>query len=538
MKRSTDPWPWLLAAISIATRAPLTPSTLYDFDAAAFAEALRSFEPLRFHPHPPGYTFYVLTTKFIHSLVTDSTAALGLASVCAAAATTCAIYLFGRSLEGRRTGLVAAALYLASPLAWTYGAVQGTYGFGALGATLVGWLAWRRLEGDAIRPAWLGLCAAVAAGFRPDTAVVLSPLLLIACALSPHGAGFRSRLLAVLEAALVGVVGLTSWILPAASASGSLAGYGAAVRRQWEAVGFSNAEDQFSALVFRAVNVAKVSIYGGFALGPIGAFAFLLGLRTVWRHPRMSPASKVTLLAWLAGYAGLSVGIAFGQPGMMLTTLPAACLVAAIALSKLPPTNGVHWAAPAVAVAASALWFLAPPLSPRGFFDSTSGLLTKLSTELLLFTEPGIDLIDDELGGAIHRLAETSPAEETVVLTNVASSTRAMWALPDHHVSCYFAFAGFRSPIPSHDVGEPKGTWSLPPRARWLALLDADRHSISVRDQLSDRIVLPSNPASGATPNPHAVLRVFDLGGAWAIRFREGRIEPVGGSGVREVGAR
>ena len=535
MKRPVDPSPWILAAIAVATRLPFVPTTLYDFDAAAFAEAIGSFDPLRFHPHPPGYTFYVLITKLIHALGADAPAALGFASIIASAATTVALYVFARALGGRSVGLVAAGLFLASPLAWTYGAVQGTYGFGALGATLVAHLAWRRLSGSSIRPAWLGFGAAVAAGFRPDTAVVLSPLLTLSCALAPGSAGARQRILAVLEAAVAGLVGLALWIGPAASASGSVDGYRAAILRQWDAVSFSNAQDHFSWLLFHVVNLVKVAIYGGFALGPVGAPAFLLAIPALWRSTTRTPATKVTLAAWILGYAGLSIGIAFGQPGMLLVALPAACLTVALGLFSVPWLLDVRRTIATAAIATSALTFVAPPLSARGFFDSRASLASKLSSELLLFTRPGLSLVDRELGSAIDRLRTSYTPDQTVILTNVASSTRAMWALPEHRVACYFAFAGFGAPIPSRDVGEPRGTWSLPPRTRWLALLDPDRHSISIRDEIGDRLELvrgsPAPDDVGARP----VLRVFDLGGAWAIRFHEGRIQAVGGSGIQEV---
>jgi 4-amino-4-deoxy-L-arabinose transferase-like glycosyltransferase len=536
MKRFADPWAWALCAIAVCTRLPFVPSTLYDFDAAAFAEAIQTFDPLRFHPHPPGYTFYVVATKLIHALGVGPSFALCLASVFASAATTCAIYGFGKALGGRGVGLIASGMFLASPLAWTYGAVQGTYEFGALGATSVAYLAWRRLEGDAIRPAWLGLAAAVAAGFRPDTAVVLTPLLSISCALAPSSSGWPRRLASVAEGALAGLAGLALWIVPAASASGSIGGYRAAVLRQWEAVAFSNAQDHFSSLAFHGINVVKVGVYGGAALGPVGAIAFLLALRTVSRRTSLTPATKVTLWGWLLGYAGLAVGVAFGQPGMLLTALPAACLTIGLGFSDPHAESNVRRSVPIVAIVCSSLFFLAAPLlSPRGFFDAGASLPVKLSTELLLFTRPGIRLVDRELGAALDRLRAAYPSNQTVVLTNVASSTRAMWALPHHRVACYFAFAGFGAPIPSHDVGEPSGTWSLPPGTRWLALLDADRHSLAVTDQVGGRVSVGTATPDLDPRQPHPTLRVFDLQGAWAIRFRSGRIEAIGGSGLREA---
>src|SRR5262249_52068509 len=140
----------VLPAIAVLTRAPLMPRALADFDAAALAEALRTFDPIRFHPHPPGYALYVLAGKLVALSGLAPERALTWLSVFASAATAAALYGLGRALANRLTGWIATLLFLASPLAWTYGAAQGTYGFGALGATLLAHASWCRLSGHRV----------------------------------------------------------------------------------------------------------------------------------------------------------------------------------------------------------------------------------------------------------------------------------------------------------------------------------------------------------------------------------------------------
>ncbi len=530
-----DPTPWLLGALAIATRVPFVPASLYDFDAAAFAEAIASFEPLRFHPHPPGYTFYVLAAKAFHALGLDPPAALAAVSILASTATVVALYLFGRALADRRAGTVAASLYLASPLAWTYGAVQGTYGVGAACATAIAFGAWRRLEGTGPSAATLALAAGLAAGIRPDTAIVLAPLLLVAVVLSPQARVTRERLRALAQAVVAGTLGLALWIAPAASAAGSWAGYRTAVARQWEVVAFSNAQDRFSALLFHVVNVVKIVVYGGFALGPVGALLFVLCARRTWRSIHVSPSTKVVLFTWLGGYLALAGGVAFGQPGMLLTALPAACLAIGVGLTRASPLDagiaGTRCAAAALVLsAASFLW--APGLGQSAFFAARAPLPAKVSTELELFTAPGIDLVDRSFGDAFALIRERYSPRETVIVTNVASFTRAVWALPEYRVACYFAFAGFESRLPARDIGEPRGRWALPGGTRWLVVLDADRHALALEDQVVERW-MPGTPIERhAIPEAPGVLATIPVTDVSEVRFHAGRIELLRGGAI------
>ncbi len=522
-----DPAFVVLPAAAVLTRIPAMPRTLSDFDAAAFAEAIRGFDPIRFHPHPPGYAFYVLAGKLVATFGPTPERALAWLSVAGSAATAAALYAFGRALANRTVGWIAVMLFLASPLAWTYGSTQGTYGFGALGAILVGYGAWQRLSGRALHAGLLGFLAGIAAGFRPDTAVVVTPLLVVATALAPSIHGLE-RPRALLEAALGGTLGLALWMAPTISACGGWSAYHAAVVRQWEAVAFSNAESRFTWLLFRGVNVAKLCVYGAFALGPLGALLFAWASARTARDAAIEPATKVTLFAWILGYALLSGLVAFGQPGMLLTALPAVTLTIALALAggsrPLPPRRSLAVATCAAAMCGAIFWW-APGLSERGFFDSHAALPAKVRTELELFTRPGLALVDRELGGRLAAIRRDFDPHDTLVLTNAASSTRAMYALPGYRVACYFAFAGFAAPMPSREVGEPRATWPLPPGSRWLVLLDVDRHGLAVDDQLALRLRLPAGGPSATLPSPSKAVHAVSLDGIGAIRFRNGSIE-------------
>src|SRR5260221_9856450 len=66
-------WREILAALVVLiTRLLTAPSTLWEADEHLFVAAVKSFDPLANHPHPPGYPPYVrlgeLAATFTHNL--------------------------------------------------------------------------------------------------------------------------------------------------------------------------------------------------------------------------------------------------------------------------------------------------------------------------------------------------------------------------------------------------------------------------------------------------------------------------------------
>src|SRR6185369_2748015 len=65
-------WRELLGAILVlASRVAIAPRTFWEHDELLFAQGVENFEPLRFHPHPPGYPLYILLGKFVNLFVHD-----------------------------------------------------------------------------------------------------------------------------------------------------------------------------------------------------------------------------------------------------------------------------------------------------------------------------------------------------------------------------------------------------------------------------------------------------------------------------------
>src|SRR5437763_5576158 len=65
-------WREIAGAIVVLVSRLLTmPKTFWENDEFLFAEAVRSFDPSRYHPHPPGYPLYVLLGKLFNAFLHD-----------------------------------------------------------------------------------------------------------------------------------------------------------------------------------------------------------------------------------------------------------------------------------------------------------------------------------------------------------------------------------------------------------------------------------------------------------------------------------
>lgn len=189
---------------------------LDDWDSVQFALALERLSLAEHRPHPPGYFAYVFMARGIDVLADDPQLSLTALSVLAGALTIGLLYLTGRVVCDRMTGLVAAGVLFATP-AFTTGSVVAMSDVVVLpfffGALLLGVLARRALlAGPRPRALLLlvatGALAAWGAGVRPQWGLHLA-LLLLGLALwcrTPR---------AWLGLGLGGALGLGAWLLPA-----------------------------------------------------------------------------------------------------------------------------------------------------------------------------------------------------------------------------------------------------------------------------------------------------------------------------------
>src|SRR6266550_402767 len=115
----------LLIALTIAiaaTRFYARSHSMWDWDEALFACAVREFNVGLHHPHPPGFPLFIAVAKFVHLFVPDAFRALRAVSFLASLFLFPALYAFARAFRFPFvTSVVAAVIFSFLPNVWYYG---------------------------------------------------------------------------------------------------------------------------------------------------------------------------------------------------------------------------------------------------------------------------------------------------------------------------------------------------------------------------------------------------------------------------------
>jgi hypothetical protein len=212
--RRLDPWAITAICAVALTRFVSRSHLLYDIDSVNFALGILRFDPAAHQPHPPGYFLYICLGRLVNRFVGDPNAALVAISIAASCGAAWMIYLLAQEWFDREAARMSLIIFLFSPLCWFHGVVALTYIVEVFFSGLVGFLCWRVYAGRTGLAIPAAIAFGVAAGFRPSTAMLLGPLLLISLWRAPR----RRRVAAIL--AMGGAILL--WLLPMASAAGGV----------------------------------------------------------------------------------------------------------------------------------------------------------------------------------------------------------------------------------------------------------------------------------------------------------------------------
>jgi len=209
-------WRELIGAlIVLVSRIAIAPRTFWEHDEVLFAHALRDFDPLRFHPHPPGYPLYILLGKFVNLFVGDAFRTLVSISIVFAVIGFLALArLFRRLIDDADLAVCAAlivyfsaAMLVHSVLPMSDGPAFACLALTLLAITHVG-------SGEHERAAILtGVAASCAIGIRPQLLVPLIPVLLVALM------QMRTRRERIASVIAFGFISLL-WFLPLLDAAG------------------------------------------------------------------------------------------------------------------------------------------------------------------------------------------------------------------------------------------------------------------------------------------------------------------------------
>jgi hypothetical protein len=206
----------------VLSRLPFMTRTLYAFDSANYALAIRDFYNVAFHqPHPPGYPLYVFFGKVIDLAVHDANRALILEGIVWSAAAVGCTMLLARHMFGRTVGLLSGLLLFATVGFWGYGEVAYPYVALAGETAALALLTYAVLAGHRRFVIGLGVMWAVSLGVRWDAAVFCAPLALWAlCSVS-----WRLRFATVGVATAIAI----AWAVPMITLSGGWDAYRQAI---------------------------------------------------------------------------------------------------------------------------------------------------------------------------------------------------------------------------------------------------------------------------------------------------------------------
>ena len=403
---------WALAALlgllTVALRLPFLSRYLFIWDSVNFALALEHFDVTQHRPHPPGYFYYVGLGRLLNALFNDANLSLALESVLLSALAVAALYLLGRAMFSRRSGLMAALLLVFSVTFWTYGEIALSYPALAFFSILVAYLTYRVLFHDERGlVVWVAVAYAIGGGFRPDLLLFLAPLWLASLT--------RASRLQAVASVLVALGGFLAWLLPTVLLSGGLVEYGRAFAAYFSVDVVERYAPTHRGLLGLGVNIRDTASYLFYALY---AEAVLLVLALGWvalSKRRWWNPKALFLTGWIAPMLLFYILLHQGEPGYIFSLLPAFLLVTARFLDRvrwpLLPTRAatvVNYALLAVVLAANTGIFF---LHPR------------------LLTYQGLVRNDQHLGNTIAYVQTTHTPQE-VVLLSYQSYKHWMYYLP------------------------------------------------------------------------------------------------------------
>jgi hypothetical protein len=322
----------LLVVATVLSRLPFMTRTLYAFDSANYALAIRDFYNVAFHqPHPPGYPLYVFFGKLIDLAVHDANRALIVEGIIWSAVAVLCTTLLGRRLYGTTVGLLSGLLLFATVGFWGYGEVAYPYVALAGETASLALLTHMVLGGQ--RKAILGLAAvwAISLGVRWDGAVFCGPLALWAL----WAVSWRLRLLSVGLAALI----IVAFAVPMIQLSGGWDAYRQAVAdylRVWSpqsayVVGnfASGGDTQATYNLNFLVNYLRQMLGIGLLL-----ILYLFGRRFAPGVVAADYRSRFLVL-WVFPPLIVYVFAHLGEPGYVLSLAPQAALLVALAIIDL-----------------------------------------------------------------------------------------------------------------------------------------------------------------------------------------------------------
>lgn len=322
-----------LVIATLALRLPFMAKTLFEFDSVAFAVATFRFSLEQVTPHMPGYILHVLLGRFFLLFTADHNQAFVLLSVTLSVLSVLCIWRAGAWLRGERLGLIAACLWITTPLFWFYGEVATVYIHEAFFASLLIYLGIRRLRESKNERLlyYIVIVLSLSAAARQSSFLLFLPAVLYLF----RATCWSWRTLISVSILFLLVTG--TWVGILLSESGGIDLYlralgGESIYRS-QSVLFGNA------LIEHLAVIGKVGFYLVVACIPfilIAIFSIVRFRIDFIKLCKESIRKRSFVLTMLVALPALLfyVGIYFMKAGYLLNILPPVCLVAAVVLDQ------------------------------------------------------------------------------------------------------------------------------------------------------------------------------------------------------------
>lgn len=324
----------LLIAAVLITRLPFISRMLYEFDSIDFAIATFRFSLEQVTPHFPGYILHILFAKFILLFISDVNLAFVWISILLSIGSVLFIWRAGAALRGERVGLIAAILWLFTPIFWFYGEVATAYIYEAFFASAFLYLGIKLLR--APKNKWLVfflfIALSLATGARQSSILFFTPCLIYILwkAHQPFriwGAGIVLFLLVT-----------SSWLAILFYYSGGVGAYFAQADRETvyrsQSIIFGNSFFGHLRVVAKVLSELFISALPFFII----CFASLL---IYWKRSiRFIQDQFSTPSFWFIALVALPaflfyIGIYFMKAGYLLNILPSVAIIGAVLLDQM-----------------------------------------------------------------------------------------------------------------------------------------------------------------------------------------------------------
>jgi hypothetical protein len=450
----------VLGLLTALSRVPFRSDYLFAWDSANFALALAQYNVGFHQPQPPGYPAYVGAARILFAALGNANAAYVWLSVVASGVAVACLVLAGARLYGRRTGLLAGLLLATSSVFWSQGLVAYPYAFLAAFSALGAWLC--RLIRERRSAALIVGTAAIiglSGGFRTELIPFLIPLWLYASL-------ERDRLQVVALGLLAMGLSVLAWYVPMVLLSGGWAAYQSATHDYYAY--FIQTTSGAGKLLLGLLENTRALV--GFLYNGMG-IALLPMLYFIGRYfapQRLVADERARFVGlWLVPPLVFYVTVHVGNPGYVLSLLPALCVYATESILGLLEDlrealrTRVSWVLPA-AIA--------------------GGIAIGLSNTALFFLASGegrwreIRQIDLTFERQLREIGERYPPASTLIVA-YDRSRQYRYYLPGHKIELLFDVAVAGAVTDTSRYWERRTSYRVPPGINAVLFPDLGRNT-------------------------------------------------------------